>query len=165
MQVPASVLLVSSALVAALGGLLFGYDTAVIAGAQGFLQEHFALSDLALGWVAASALVGCMLGSVMGGWFGDRFGRKKALLFCAVLFFVSAIWSAVPGSATELVLARILGGLGVGAASMLTPVYIAEIAPAHRRGALTTLNQIAILVGMVVVYVVNADIAEAGDAA
>ena len=86
MQVPASVLLVSSALVAALGGLLFGYDTAVIAGAQGFLQEHFALSDLALGWVAASALVGCMLGSVMGGWFGDRFGRKKALLFCAVLF-------------------------------------------------------------------------------
>jgi SP family arabinose:H+ symporter-like MFS transporter len=147
---------------AAMGGLLFGYDTAVIAGTVDYLQQHFQLDDLALGWTVSSALVGCIAGSAAAGFLGDRLGRKGALLACAVLFFASAVWSGIAPSAFQLVLARILGGLGVGAASMLTPVYISEIAPARSRGALTTLNQIAILLGMVAVYVVNAWIAAMG---
>lgn len=151
--------------VAALGGLLFGYDTAVIAGTVEFLQRRFALSDLALGWTVSSALVGCVFGAWLAGGIGDRIGRKRSLLVCAVLFFLSAVWSGLANSAGELAAARILGGLGVGAASMLTPVYISEISPARMRGALTTLNQIAILLGMVVVYIVNAQLAAAGDEA
>lgn len=148
--------------VAALGGLLFGYDTAVIAGTVEYLQVHFGLSDLALGWTVSSALVGCIPGAALAGPMSDRFGRKVGLLICAVLFLASAIWSGLAGSAGELVWARILGGIGVGAASLITPVYITEIAPAHRRGALTTLNQMAILLGMVIVYLVNAQLAHAG---
>ncbi|GAB4168421.1 MAG: hypothetical protein Fur0032_06700 [Terrimicrobiaceae bacterium] len=147
---------------AAMGGLLFGYDTAVIAGTIDYLQQHFHLDDLALGWTVSSALIGCILGAGAAGSLGDRMGRKGALLLCAVLFFASAVWSGLAPTAFQLVLARILGGLGVGAASMLTPVYISEIAPARSRGALTTLNQIAILAGMVVVYLVNAWIAGMG---
>lgn len=151
--------------VAALGGLLFGYDTAVIAGTVEFLQKRFQLSDLALGWTVSSALVGCVMGAVLAGSIGDRIGRKGSLLVCAVLFFVSAVWSGIPSSAGELALARILGGIGVGMASMMTPVYIAEVSPARLRGSLTTLNQIAILTGMVLVYLVNAQLALAGDEA
>jgi sugar porter (SP) family MFS transporter len=151
--------------VAALGGLLFGYDTAVIAGTVEFLQARFQLSDLALGWTVSSALLGSVAGAWPAGWMGDALGRKRSLLVCAVLFFVSAVWSGLASSAGELAAARILGGLGIGAASMLTPVYISEISPARMRGALTTLNQIAILIGMVVVYIVNAKLAAAGDEA
>lgn len=154
-----------ASVVAALGGLLFGYDTAVIAGTVDFLQIRFGLGDFALGWTVSSALIGCVLGAWGAGWMGDAIGRKRSMLVCAFFFFVSAIWSGIAGSAEELVAARILGGLGVGAASMLTPVYISEIAPARMRGALTTLNQIAILVGMVIVYIVNAQVASAGDEA
>jgi sugar porter (SP) family MFS transporter len=150
---------------AALGGLLFGYDTAVIAGTVDYLQKHFGLDDLALGWTVSSALVGCIAGAGAAGSLGDRMGRKGALIVCAVLFFLSAVWSGIAPSAWQLVLARILGGLGVGAASMLAPVYISEIAPARSRGALTTLNQIAILAGMVMVYLVNAWIAGMGSEA
>lgn len=149
--------------VAALGGLLFGYDTAVIAGTVEFLQKRFALSDLALGWTVSSALVGCVFGALLSGGIGDRIGRKRSLLVCAVLFFVSAVWSGIASSAGELVLARIVGGVGVGLASMMAPVYIAEVSPARMRGSLTTLNQIAVLVGMVLVYLVNAKLAVAGD--
>lgn len=151
--------------VAALGGLLFGYDTAVIAGTVEFLQKRFNLSDLELGWTVSSALIGCVAGAWLAGAMADRIGRKKSLLVCAVLFFVSSVWSAIPSSAGELALARILGGIGIGAASMLTPVYITEISPARLRGALTTLNQGAVLVGMVLVYLVNARLAIAGDEA
>jgi len=148
--------------VAALGGLLFGYDTAVIAGVIEFLQVDFGLSDLMLGWTVSSALVGCMLGAGLASWMVDKWGRKRSLLVCGILFFASAVWSALAGSAGGLAAARVLGGVGVGAASMLTPLYISEIAPARSRGALTTLNQIAILVGMVAVYLVNARIAGMG---
>jgi SP family arabinose:H+ symporter-like MFS transporter len=151
--------------VAALGGLLFGYDTAVIAGTVEFLQKRFALSDLALGWTVSSALVGCVFGAWLAGGIGDRIGRKRSLLVCAVLFFVSAVWSGIASSAGELVVARIVGGIGVGLASMMTPVYIAEVSPARMRGSLTTLNQIAVLTGMVLVYLVNAKLATAGDEA
>lgn len=151
--------------VAALGGLLFGYDTAVIAGTVEFLQKRFSLSDLALGWTVSSALVGCVAGAWLAGGMADRIGRKKSLLVCAALFFASSVWSAIPSSAGELALARILGGIGIGAASMLTPVYISEISPTRMRGALTTLNQCAVLIGMVLVYLVNARLAMMGDEA
>ena len=155
--------LLRAVLTATLGGLLFGYDTAVIAGTIEFLQTHFDLTDLALGWTVSSALLGCMIGAAFAGWLSDRFGRKRTMVVCAVLFFASAIWSGMAQSPGELVLARILGGLGVGAASLLTPIYIAEIAPSRIRGGLITLNQIAILVGMIVVYFVNAQLAVTGD--
>lgn len=149
--------------VAALGGLLFGYDTAVVSGAIGFMEEHFALDALQKGWVASCALVGCILGAASAGALSDCLGRKKVLLLAAVLFIVSAVGAALPRNATEFVIARILGGLGIGMASMLSPLYIAEVAPARIRGRMVSLNQLAIVGGMVVVYYVNSLIAQLGD--
>ena len=150
-------------LVATLGGLLFGYDTAVISGAIGSLRAYFELSDLQTGWAASSALVGCVIGAVMAGFVADRYGRKPGLLLAAILFLVSAIGSAVPESFTTFIIFRIIGGVGVGIASMLAPMYIAEIAPAHLRGRLVSFNQFAIVFGMLVVYFVNYYIALQGD--
>ena len=149
--------------VAAVGGLLFGYDTAVIAGAIGFLQDKFHLTAAMKGWAASSALVGCIFGALFAGAASDALGRRKVLMLCAVFFLVSAVASAIPRNVTEFALARILGGLGVGAASMLSPLYIAEIAPARIRGRLVSLNQLAIVSGMLVVYFVNAGVASLGD--
>lgn len=144
------------ALVAALGGLLFGYDTAVISGAIGFLQTHFELDpQLWKGWAAASALIGCAIGAALAGVASDRLGRKKVLLISAVLFFVSAVGTALPRNFTAFIIFRIIGGLGVGAASMTSPMYIAEISPARMRGRMVSLNQFAIVTGMLVVYFVN----------
>jgi MFS transporter, SP family, xylose:H+ symportor len=151
-------------LVAALGGLLFGYDTAVIAGAIGFLQEHFALSAAASGWAASSALAGCVVGAAFAGAAGDRLGRRMILLLSAVLFLISAIGSALAPSLAVLVLFRIVAGIGIGAASMTSPLYIAEIAPAAWRGRLVGLNQFAIVSGMLLIYFVNYRIALAGGA-
>ncbi len=167
-------------LVAALGGLLFGYDTGVINGAIGPMQKHFSMTDAAKGWAGSSALVGCVLGAVMAGTISDHLGRKKVLIIAAVLFFISAIGSAIPKELTEFLLTgypffgehyrlglsqtstyplfidyRILGGLGVGAASMTSPMYIAEISPARIRGRLVSVNQFAIVSGFLVVYLVN----------
>lgn len=150
-------------MVAAVGGLLFGYDTAVISGTIGFMTERFGLDAWAQGWAASSALVGCIWGAALAGTLSDRFGRKKTLLVSAVLFAVSALWSAIPYTVTELALARIVGGLGVGAASMLSPLYISEIAPPGIRGKLVSLNQLAIVSGMLVVYFVNLLIQSLGD--
>ncbi len=152
-------------LVAALGGFLFGYDTAVISGATDFLQERFQLSDLKLGWATGSALIGCIIGSALAGSYSDRFGRRNGLIVAAILYSVSAIGSAIPQNLIQLSIARIIGGIGVGAASLLSPLYIAEIAPEKIRGRLVTLVQFAILIGMIVVYFVNARIAAAGDTA
>jgi len=149
--------------VAALGGLLFGYDTAVISGAIGFLRTHFSLSAAEMGWAASSALTGCIVGAGTAGFVSDFFGRKKALILAAVLFGVSAVWSALAPSAAQFALARILGGIGVGMASMLSPLYIAEIAPASIRGRLVSYNQFAIVTGIFVVYFVNYFIAGLGD--
>ncbi|NUQ65671.1 MAG: sugar porter family MFS transporter [Pirellulales bacterium] len=149
--------------VAALGGLLFGYDTAVISGAIGYLAERFSLNEHWTGWAAASALVGCIIGAAFAGVLSDRIGRKRVLLISAVLFTVSAIGTAVPRNLTEFAVARMLGGFGVGAASMLSPLYIAEVAPARIRGRLVSLNQLAIVFGMLAVYFVNAWIASLGD--
>jgi sugar porter (SP) family MFS transporter len=149
--------------VAALGGLLFGYDTAVISGAIGFMQEHFALDAIRKGWVASCALLGCIGGAAAAGLLSDALGRKKVLLLAAVLFTVSAIGAAASPTVTAFVVARVLGGLGIGMASMLSPLYIAEVAPARIRGRMVSLNQLAIVSGIVVVYYVNALIADLGD--
>ncbi len=146
-------------IVAALGGLLFGYDTAVIAGAIGYLQTKFDLSAAMVGWAASSAIWGCIIGVLCTGFLSDRFGRKKVMILTAVLFAISAIGSAIPNSLTEFIIARFIGGLGVGAASMLSPLYISEIAPAKNRGKLVSLYQLAIVIGINLVYFINLEIA------
>jgi sugar porter (SP) family MFS transporter len=152
-------------LIAALGGLLFGYDTAVISGAIGFLRTHFGLSAAETGWAASSALVGCILGAGMAGKISDTFGRRRALMLAAVLFTVSGVWSALPATITEFNIARILGGVGIGMASLLSPLYISEISPAAIRGRLVSYNQLAIVGGILVVYFANYFIAGLGDEA
>jgi SP family xylose:H+ symportor-like MFS transporter len=149
-------------IVAALGGLLFGYDTAVIAGAIGFLQNKFALDPTWTGWTASSALVGCIIAVSIAGVISDRFGRKKALVTAAALFLISAIGSAIPRTLTEFIIFRIIGGVGVGIASMTSPMYIAEISPAKIRGRMVSVNQFAIVSGMLIVYFVNYFIAAQG---
>ena len=151
--------------IAALGGLLFGYDTAVISGAIGFLRTHFGLSAAQTGWAASSALVGCIVGAGIAGEFSDAFGRKKALMLAAFLFTVSGIWSAIPTTITEFNIARILGGVGIGMASLLSPLYISEISPAAIRGRLVSFNQLAIVSGILIVYFANYFIAGLGDEA
>ena len=152
--------LVLVCLVAALGGLLFGYDTAVISGAIGFLQDHFALTAAMKGWAASSALLGCVLGVTFSGVFSDFLGRKKTLVLAGVLFLISAIGTALPNDFVPFILFRILGGVGVGVASMASPMYIAEITPAAARGRMVSVNQFAIISGMLVIYFVNYFIAQ-----
>lgn len=152
-------------LVAALGGLLFGYDTGVINGAIGPLKAHFSLNPRQEGWAMGCALLGCALGAIGAGPLSDRFGRKKALIVSAILFFISAVGTAIPRTLTAFILYRILGGLGVGAASLISPMYIAEISPARIRGRMVSINQFAIVSGFLVVYFVNYFIALQGDAA
>lgn len=146
---------VTISIVAALGGLLFGYDTAVISGAIGFLRTYFNLNSYEMGWAASCALAGCVAGVALAGFLSDKFGRKKILLLAAILFAISAIGSAVPKTITQLIIFRIIGGFGVGIASMLSPLYIAEIAPARMRGRLVSINQFAIVSGILLVYFVN----------
>jgi SP family xylose:H+ symportor-like MFS transporter len=175
-------------LIATLGGLLFGYDTAVINGAVGSLKAYFIdprFADLAnpaqanaanslLGFVVSSALIGCIIGGLMGGWVSTHIGRKRGLVIAAVLFLLSALGAAAPefpfapighggpGYMAFFVFYRILGGIGVGLASMLSPMYIAEIAPPKVRGNLVAWNQFAIIFGMLVIYFVNFGISKTG---
>ncbi len=146
-------------LVAAIGGLLFGYDTAVIAGAIGFLKEKFDLSPAMVGWTASCVLIGCMLGTMFSGLLSDKIGRKKVLMLSAFLFTVSSIGTAVPQDLTGFVIFRIIGGVGIGIASLLVPMYITEIAPAAIRGRLVSINQLGIVTGILIIYFVNASIA------
>ncbi len=149
---------------AALGGLLFGYDTAVISGAIGNLTEYFQLTPVETGWAISSALVGCLVGAFFSDYLSDTFGRKVTMLITAVLFILNSVGTALPISFSMFVLFRIVGGIGVGIASMVVPMYIAEIAPPKRRGALVGNYQLAIVIGIVVVYFVNYFIALQGDA-
>ena len=119
--------------VAALGGLLFGFDTAVISGARGLLVEQFKLDEWMEGWVVSSVLLGCITGAMAAGTLSDRFGRKKMMILAAGLFLISAIGSTLPQSPGMLIVVRLLGGLGVGFASMLSPLYISELSPPHLR--------------------------------
>ena len=150
-------------LVAALGGLLFGYDTAVIAGVIGYLQKRFELSPIMTGWAASSAIWGCAFGAMAAGYLSDRFGRKKVLIVTAILFIISSIGAMVPRNLEEFLVARFIGGLGIGAASMLSPLYISEIAPSQNRGRLVSLYQLAIVIGINLIYFVNLIIASFGD--
>jgi SP family xylose:H+ symportor-like MFS transporter len=152
------------AMSAALGGLLFGYDTAVISGAIGNLTQYFHLSSVETGWAISSALVGCLLGAMVSDYSSTKYGRKYTMLFAAVLFILNSIGTAIPNSFTMFVIFRIIGGIGVGIASMVVPMYIAEIAPPKRRGALVGNYQLAIVIGIVLVYFVNYFIALQGDA-
>ncbi|MCS0653132.1 D-xylose transporter XylE [Cytobacillus firmus] len=165
----------SLTLVAAIGGLLFGYDTAVISGAEKSLEiyliESLGLGSLAHGATTSSALIGCIIGGLISGYFASKFGRKNSLIAAAVLFFLSALGSAFPeflfftkGEPTISLLLtfnlyRIIGGIGVGLASAIVPMYIGEIAPADIRGRLVSFNQFMIIFGMLVVYFVNWGIA------
>jgi SP family xylose:H+ symportor-like MFS transporter len=171
-----------------LGGLLFGYDTAVINGAVDSLKIYFVdprftnLADPAqanaanslLGFLVSSALIGCIAGGLLGGWVSNKIGRKRGLMVAALLFLISALGASAPefpfapighggpGYMASFVVYRILGGIGVGLASMLSPMYIAEIAPARIRGHLVAWNQFAIIFGMLVIYFVNFGISKAG---
>jgi sugar porter (SP) family MFS transporter len=141
-------------LVAAVGGFLFGYDLAIISGAMIFLKREFHLSPSQLGFATASALLGCMVGSVAGGGMSDRIGRRKALMAAAALFGVGAVGTALPRSMFEFDVFRIVGGVGVGLAAVVSPMYIVEIAPARMRGRLVTINQLAIVTGLLCSVVV-----------
>ncbi|MCB0568917.1 MAG: sugar porter family MFS transporter [Phaeodactylibacter sp.] len=151
--------------VAALGGLLFGYDTAVIAGAIGFLQTKFELTAAMKGWAASSAIIGCIFGAMFAGYMSDRYGRKRILILTALLFGLSAVGSAIPSNLTQFAVARFIGGLGVGAASMLSPLYITELAPAKIRGQLVSLYQLAIVLGILLIFFINMLVQNQGDEA
>ena len=152
-------------LVAALGGFLFGYDTAVINGGEQQIQALWSLTPFMHGLVMSSALWGTVAGAMCGGWFTDAVGRKRALFAVGALYLVSAVWSALAGSPESLMIARFVGGLGVGASSIAAPVYIAEISPADRRGRMTALFQMNVVLGMVVSQVVNWLLGGMGDSA
>ncbi len=144
------------ALIAALGGFLFGYDTAIISGTIGFVKTQFNLSTVMEGWYVSSALVGTILGVSVAGLLSDKFGRKNILIASGIFFALSAIGCALSASFNGLIVYRLLGGMGVGVASMLSPLYISEIAPAKNRGRLVALYQLAITLGILVAYFSNA---------
>lgn len=142
-------------IVAAVGGLLFGFDMAVIAGAIPFITRHFSLTAGQLGVTVSAVAFGCMAGAGIAGFISDRIGRKKVLMFAAVLFVVSSFWTAVPKFLLDFIFARFLSGFAIGLASPVSPVYIAEVAPARMRGQLVTLNQLAITFGMLAAYAIG----------
>jgi len=144
-----------AAMVAATAGLLFGFDIAVINGAIIFLQAQFHLTDFETEIATSSLLFGCIFGSSLAGWLTDHLGRRRVLMFTGVGFAISAIGAAVPNALWQFVTARFVGGLAIGAGSVLAPLYIAEVAPARMRGRLVSLNQMAIVVGILIAYLVN----------
>jgi len=154
----------SVTLVAALGGLIFGFDTAIVAGATRYMKEQFSLDALQEGWTVSVVLIGCMFGAGLAGPISDRIGRRRLMLVSAVLFLVSAVGCALPRTITAFVVFRFVGGLGIGSAAVLSPLYIAEIAPARVRGALVSVNQLAIVTGILLAYFVNWVFAAAGPA-
>lgn len=152
-------------LVAMFGGFLFGYDTAVINGANQYLKAHFGLDAMQEGLAGASAILGCIPGAMFAGFLSDRFGRRKVLFLCALLYAISGLLSAVPRTFTEFLLARFISGLGIGASSMICPVYIAEMAPRAWRGRLGSLFQLGIVTGIFLTLFINARIQSLGNEA
>jgi len=140
--------------IAALGGLLFGFDIGVIAGVIPFITEHFHLNAHQEGFAVSNIIIGCVIGSALSGPLSDRYGRKKILIVAALFFAVSAILSAVPRTYLELIAARLIGGVAIGA-SMISALYIAEVSPAAKRGFLVSLNQFAIVIGILLTYTIN----------
>jgi MFS transporter, SP family, arabinose:H+ symporter len=159
---PCSTYVALAAVVAATAGLLFGFDIAVINGAIIFLRAQFGLTEFQTEIAASSLLIGCVFGASCGGWLGDRFGRRRILMLSAVLFVVSSAGAALSRNLAEFMSARFVGGLAIGMASLLAPLYIAEVAPARNRGRLVSLNQMAIVTGILLAYLANWSLAFAG---
>ena len=151
--------------VTAIGGFLFGYDTAVINGANSYLKAHLHLTATQEGLAGASAILGCIPGAMFAGFLSDKFGRKKLLFLCALLYAVSGVLSAIPRTFDQFLVARLLSGLGIGASSMICPVYIAEISPEKWRGRLGTLFQLGIVAGIFLTLFINKVIQGLGDEA
>lgn len=141
--------------VATLGGFLFGFDTAVISGAEQSIQQLWKLNELQHGFTVSVALIGTVLGALFGGWPSDRLGRKITLFWIAVLYFISAMGSALAGEWYLFLFFRFIGGLGVGASSVAAPMYISEVSPAHRRGRLVALFQFNVVFGILIAYLSN----------
>lgn len=142
-------------LIVALGGFLLGFDSAVISGAVNGIRSYFEMSDWELGFSVGCVIFGAMAGNLVAGPLSDKFGRKKILIITAVLFTISAIWSALATEYIYFVIARIIGGVGIGGAILIAPIYIAEIAPPKLRGSLVSLNQLNIVIGISVAYFSN----------
>jgi sugar porter (SP) family MFS transporter len=148
---------------AALGGLLFGFDTAVISGTTIAITKYFDLNDTMLGWAVSSALVGCLIGSITAGKPGDVYGRRAMLKVMAILFLLSALGTGLATNLTMFVFARFLGGLAIGGASVLSPMYISEIAPPNIRGRLVATSQLAIVSGILVAFFSNYLLMDTGE--
>ena len=154
--------LLTYSIIAALGGLLFGFDTGVISGAIPFIRGEFELTTYQEGFAVSNLMIACTVGALIAGPIAEWAGRKKVLILCSLLFLISAIFSALPQSFMELVVARFIGGLGVGVASVVSPMYITEISPANIRGRLVALNQLAIVVGILCSYLSNWTLLDTG---
>jgi sugar porter (SP) family MFS transporter len=149
--------------VAMVGGLMFGFDIAIISGANTSLQSHFQLDELELGWGTGSLVLGAMFGALGSGALADRFGRKRVLSYVALLFALSCLGSALSQTFGAFVVSRIVGGLSVGAASVLAPMYVAEIAPKKIRGMLVSVYQLTIVIGILISYLINYGLYGAAD--
>ena len=149
-------------LVAAMGGLLFGYDWVVIGGAKPFYERFFQItaSPHLQGWAMSSALIGCLAGAMISGYLTDRFGRKRPLMLSALIFTIAAIGTGAANHFTPFILFRLFGGLGIGIASAVSPMYIAEISPPSLRGRLVSVNQLTIVIGILLAQVINYLIAD-----
>ncbi|MBJ6367133.1 sugar porter family MFS transporter [Snuella sedimenti] len=154
--------ILSIAFVSAMGGLLFGYDWVVIGGAKPFYELYFDIANAPAmqGWAMSSALIGCIFGAVLSGFIADRLGRKKSLILAALLFIISAFGTGYANAFTPFIWYRLIGGLGIGLASTLSPMYIAEIAPAKFRGRFVAINQLTIVIGILAAQIINWLIAE-----
>ena len=142
-------------IIAMFGGLMFGFDISIISGANTSLQTYFNLSELMLGWGTSALLLGAMIGSFGSGVLTDKYGRKKVLIFVALLFALSCLGSAISHTFVSYVLSRVLGGLSVGAASVLSPMYVAEVAPKKIRGTFVSIYQLTIVIGILISYLIN----------
>jgi sugar porter (SP) family MFS transporter len=149
-------------IISALGGLLFGYDWVVIGGAKRFYEIFFGIRDMPVmqGWMMSSAIVGCLIGAISAGSVSDKYGRKKPLIFSAALFTIAAIGTGAANSITGFIFFRIVGGIGIGMASVLSPVYIAEISPSRYRGRFVSINQLTIVIGILMAQLINMLIAK-----
>jgi SP family arabinose:H+ symporter-like MFS transporter len=154
--------LLTISLITAMGGLLFGYDWVVIGGAKPFYESYFGITGIPVlqGWAMSCALTGCLAGAVLSGWLSDRFGRKKLLIISAALFVIASLGTGGAGSFSTFIIFRIIGGIGIGLASNLSPMYIAEITPGNFRGRFVTLNQLTIVIGILAAQLINWRIAQ-----